>query len=74
MFAAMMNTTALLKTDATRRIDWVIDDFGAGRLSEEPPSAVRRSTWLTCGRSRPSLPTVFLEHPLATETRRSQGA
>jgi hypothetical protein len=74
MSAAMMNATALLKTDGTRRIDWMIDHFGAGRPSEEPPSAVRRSTWLTHGRSRPSLPTVFLEHPLATETRRSQGA
>jgi hypothetical protein len=74
MSAAMMNATALLKTDATRRIDWVIDCSGAGRSSEDPPSAVRRSTWLTRGRSTPSLPTVFLEHPLATETRRSQGA
>jgi hypothetical protein len=70
----MMNAKALPKTDAACRIDWVIDYFGEGRPSKEPPSAVRRSTWLTCGRSRPSLPTVFLEHPLATETRRSQGA
>jgi hypothetical protein len=74
MSAVMMNTTALFKTDATRRIDGVINYFGEGRLSEEPPSAVRRSTWLTRGRSWPSLPAVFLEHPLAMETRRSQGA
>jgi hypothetical protein len=74
MSAGMMNTTALFKTDATRRIDRVIDYFGEGRLSEESPSAVRRSTWLTRGRSRPSLPAVFLEHPLAMEPRRSQGA
>ena len=74
MSAVMMNTTALFKTDATRRIDGVIDYFGEGRFSEEPPSAVHRSTWLTLGRSRPSLPAVFLEHPLAMDTRRSQGA
>jgi hypothetical protein len=70
----MMNTTGLLKRDAERRIDGVIDHFGAGRPSEEPPSAVRRSTWLTGSRSRPVLPAVFLEHPLAMETRRSLGA
>jgi hypothetical protein len=74
MSAVMMNTTALFKTDATRRIDGVIDYFGEGRFSEEPPSAVRRSTWLTRGLSRPSLPAVFLEHPLAMDARRSQGA
>jgi len=55
-------------------MDGVIEYCGAGRPSEEPPSAVRRSTWLTRGRSRPLLPAVFLEHPLAMETRRSQGA
>jgi hypothetical protein len=70
----MMTTTALFKTDATRGIDRVIDYFGEGRFSEEPPSAVRRSMWLTGGRSKPSLPAVFLEHPLAMDTRRSQGA
>jgi hypothetical protein len=37
MSAAMMNTTALFKTDATRRIDRAIDYFGEGRAS-----AVRR--------------------------------
>jgi hypothetical protein len=74
MSMAMMNTTALFKTDETRRIDRMINYFGEERLSEESPSAVRRSTWLTRGRSRPSLPAVFLEHPLAMDTRRSQGA
>ena len=75
MSVGMMNTTALFKTDATRRIDRVIDYFGKERVSEEPPSAVRRSMWLTGGRSKPSLPAVFLEHPLAMDnTRRSQGA
>ena len=74
MSSVMMNTSTLFKTDATRRIDGVIDYFGEGRLSEEPPSAVRRSTWLTRGSSRPSLPAVFLEHPLALDSRRSQGA
>jgi len=70
----MMNATELLKADAGRRIHGVIDSFGAGRPSEESPSAVRRSMWLTRGSSRPSLPEVFLEHPLAMEARRSQGA
>ena len=66
---AMMNTTALFKTDATRQIDRVIDYF-----DEEKASAVRRRVWLTGRASKPSLPAVFLEHPLAMETRRSQGA
>jgi hypothetical protein len=65
----MMNTTALFKTDATRRIDQVIDYFG-----EEKASAVRRRVWLTDHRSKPSLPAVFLEHPLAMDSRRSLGA
>jgi len=68
----MMNATGLLQLDAERRIDG--EHCDAGRPSEEPPSAVRRSSWLTRGRSRPLLPAVFLEHPLAMETRRSQGA
>ena len=67
--SAMMNTTELFKTDATRRIDRVIDYFGEGKAS-----AVRRSVWLTGRRSKPSLPAVFLEHPLALDSRRSQGA
>ena len=67
--SAMMNTTELFKTDATRRIDQVIDYFGEGKAS-----AVRRSVWLTGRRSKPSLPAVFLEHPLALDSRRSQGA
>ncbi len=74
MSVAMMNATGLLQADAERRIDGVIEYFSAGRPSEGPPSAVRRSTWLTSVRSRPLLPAVFLEHPLAMETRRSQGA
>jgi hypothetical protein len=65
----MMNTTALFKTDATRRIDQVIDYFG-----EEKASAARRRVWLTDHRSKPSLPAVFLEHPLAMDTRRLRGA
>jgi hypothetical protein len=65
----MMDTTELVKTDATRRIDRVISYFG-----EEKASAVRRSVWLTGCRSKPSLPAVFLEHPLAMDARRSQGA
>ncbi len=65
----MTNTTELFKTDATRRIDQVIDYFGEGKAS-----AVRRSVWLTGCRSKPSLPAVFLEHPLALDSRRSQGA
>lgn len=69
MSAAMMNTTALFKTDATRRIDRVIDYFGEGRAS-----AVRREGWLTARRSRPSLPAVVLEHPLAMDSRRLRGA
>ena len=64
-----MNTTELFKTDETRRIDGVIDYFGEGKAS-----AVRRSVWLTGRRSKPSLPAVFLEHPLAMDSRRSQGA
>jgi len=70
----MMNATEFFKTDAERRIGELFDYFRAGRPSENSPSAVRRSMWLTRGRSRPSLPEVFLEHPLAVETRRSQGA
>jgi hypothetical protein len=65
----MMNTTALFKTDATRRIDQVIDYFG-----EEKASAARRRVWLTDHRSKPSLPAVFLEYPLAMDTRRLRGA
>ena len=65
----MMTTTTLFKTDETRRIDRAIDYFGDGKAS-----AVRRSVWLTGGRPKPSLPAVFLEHPLAMDTRRSQGA
>ena len=67
--SGMTNTTELFKTDATRRIDQVIDYFGEGKAS-----AVRRSVWLTGRRSKPSLPAVFLEHPLALDSRRSQGA
>jgi hypothetical protein len=65
----MMNTTALFKTDATRRIDRVIDYFG-----EAKASAVRRQVWLTGPRSKPVLPRVFLEHPLAVDSRQSRGA
>jgi hypothetical protein len=65
----MMNTTALFKTDAARRIDRVIDYFGEGKAS-----AVRRRVSLTGRRSKPPLPAVFLEHPLAMETRPSRGA
>jgi hypothetical protein len=65
----MMNTTALFKTDATRRIDRVIDYFG-----EERTSAVRREVWLTGRRSKPSMPAVVLEHPLAMDSRRLRGA
>ena len=75
--SAMTNTTELFKTDATRRIDRVIDYFGEGVIvyfGEEKASAVRRSVWLTGRRSKPSLPAVFLEHPLALDSRRSQGA
>ena len=64
-----MNTTALFKTDETRRIDRVINYFGDGRAS-----AVRREVWLTGRRSRPSLPAVVLEHPLAMDARRLRGA
>jgi hypothetical protein len=67
--AVGMNTTALFKTDATPQIDRVIDYFSEGKAS-----AVRRSVWLTGHSSKPSLPAVFLEHPLAMDTRRSQGA
>lgn len=69
MSAAMMNTTALFKTDATRRIDRAIDYFGEGRAS-----AVRREAWLTGRYAKPSLPAVVLEHPLARESRRLRGA
>ena len=65
----MMTTTELFKTDETRQIDRVIDYFGEGKAS-----AVRRSVWLTGRSPKPSLPAVFLEHPLAMDTRRSQGA
>ena len=58
----MMNTPALLKRDSTRGIDRVIDYFGDLRTS-----AIRRTTWLT--RRRPSLPAVYLEHPLAMDPR-----
>jgi hypothetical protein len=47
----------------------VIDYFSEGKAS-----AVRRSVWLTGHSSKPSLPAVFLEHPLAMDTRGSQGA
>ena len=67
--AAMMNNTALFKTDATRRIDRAIDYFGEVKVS-----AVRRRVWLTEPRSKPVLPAVFLEHPLAMDSRRSRGA
>ena len=69
MFAAMMNTTALFKTDETRQIDRVIDYFG-----ERKASAVRREAWLTARHWRPSLPAVVLEHPLAIDARRLRGA
>lgn len=65
----MMKTTALFKRDPTRRIDRVIDYFGEGKAS-----AVRRTVWLTGRQSKPWLPAVFLEHPLAIESRRSRGA
>ena len=64
----MMNTTALFKTDETRRIDRVIDYF------EGKASAVRRQVWLTGRRWKPSLPAVVLEHPLAMDARRLRGA
>ncbi len=67
--AVGMNTTELFKTDATRQVDRAIDYFDEGKAS-----AVRRSVWLTGRRSKPSLPAVFLEHPLAMDTRCSQGA
>ena len=69
MSAAMMNTTALFKTDATRQIDRVIDYFGGRRAS-----AVRREVWLTGRYAKPSLPAVVLEHPLAMDSRRLRGA
>ena len=69
MSAAMMNTTALFKTDATRRIDRAIDYFGEARAS-----AVRREVWLTGRHSKALLPAVVLEHPLAMESRRLRGA
>ena len=69
MCAAMMNTTAPFKTDATSQIDRVIDDFGGGRAS-----AVRREVWLTGRYAKPSLPAVLLEHPLAMDSRRLRGA
>ena len=67
--AAMTNTTALFKTDGTRSIDRVIDYFGERRAS-----AVRREVWLTGRSSKPSLPAVVLEHPLAMDSRRLRGA
>jgi hypothetical protein len=69
MSVGMTNATALFKTDATRRIDRVIAYFGEGKAS-----AVRRTVWLTGRRSKPSLPAVFLEHPLAMDSRRLRGA
>jgi hypothetical protein len=65
----MTTTTALFKTDGTRRIDRVIDYFGEGRAS-----AVRREGWLTGRRSKPSLPAVILEHPLAIDSARLRRA
>ena len=68
--AAMMDNPTLLKTDANRKIDRVIDHFGEARTS-----AIRRTTWLTRLRDpKPPLPAVFLEHPLALDPRRSLGA
>ena len=65
----MMDTTALFKADATRRIDRVVDYFGEGRAS-----AVRREVWLTGRFAKPSLPAVVLEHPLAMDSSRLRGA
>ena len=68
--AAMKDDTTLLKPDSSRKIDRVIDYFGETRAS-----AIRRTAWLTpVLRQKPSLPAVYLEHPLALESRRSLGA
>ena len=68
--AAMNAKATLLKPDSTRNIDRVIDYFGEARKS-----AIRRTTWLTrLRRPKPSLPSVFLEHPLALDPLRTLGA
>lgn len=68
--AAMKDNTTFLKPDTSRKIDRVIDYFGERRAS-----AIRRTTWLTrVLRQKPSLPAVYLEHPLALGPRRSLGA
>jgi hypothetical protein len=57
----MMDNRTLFERDSSRRIDRVIDHFGELRIS-----AIRRTTWLTRRRHpKPSLPAVYLEHPLA---------
>lgn len=66
----MMDNATLVRTDVTPRIDRVIDCHGEARVS-----AIRRTTWLTPLRHpRPSLPAVYLEHPLARDPLRTLGA
>jgi hypothetical protein len=60
--AGMIDSSKLIKTDATRRIDRIIDYFG-----ERRPSAIRRRIWLTRRDPKPALPAIFLQHPLALD-------